>query len=77
VEDPTFRAGIGRLLRLARATHQWETYVGSMADAASRASDRRARRDVLFRLATVFDVELADLVRVEDVLGSGAGARSQ
>jgi len=69
VEDPASEQGLDELLRLARATHQWETYVASMADAAARASDRRVRRDVLFRLATVFDAELADLVRVEDVLG--------
>jgi len=69
VEDPASEQGLDELLRLARTTHQWETYVASMADAAARASDHRVRRDVLFRLATVFDTELADLVRVEDVLG--------
>ena len=69
VEDPAAEQGLDELLRLARATHQWETYVGSMADAAAKTGDRRVRREVLFRLATVFDVELADLVRVEDVLG--------
>ena len=77
VEDPASEQGLDELLRLARATHQWETYVASMADAAARASDCRVRRDVLFRLATVFDAELADSGAGRGCAGTGAGARPQ
>ncbi len=69
IEDPSSEQGLDELLRLARATHQWENYVASMADAAAKTSEPHVRRDVLFRLATVFDTELNDLVRTEDVLG--------
>ncbi len=56
------------LLRLARMTHQWDGYVSTMLEAAQTASDTAVRRDFLMRLATVFESDLSDLARAEEVL---------
>jgi golgin subfamily B member 1 len=69
VEAPSSEQALDEALRLARTTHQWETYVATMAEAAANTSDRAARKDVLMRLATVFETELGDLSRAEEVLG--------
>jgi tetratricopeptide (TPR) repeat protein len=68
IEAPSSEQALDEALRLARTTHQWETYVGTMAEAASKATDRIARKEVLMRLATVFESELSDLSRAEEVL---------
>jgi tetratricopeptide (TPR) repeat protein len=68
VEAPSSEQALDETLRLARATHQWEVYVATMAEAAANTSDRAARTDVLMRLATVFETELGDLSRAEEVL---------
>ncbi len=69
IEGPSSEQALDEVLRLARATHQWETYVATMAEAAGQTSDQAARKDVLMRLATVFEAELGDLSRAEEVLG--------
>jgi tetratricopeptide (TPR) repeat protein len=67
-EDPRSEEALEELLRLARTTHQWDGYVGTMLEAAQQATDPAVRRDVLMRLASVFEVDLADLARAEEVL---------
>ena len=69
VEAPSSEQALDEALRLARATHQWEAYVATMAEAAGKTNDRAVRKDVLMRLATVFETELGDLSRAEEVLG--------
>ena len=69
VEAPSSEQALDEALRLARTTHQWETYVATMAEAAGKTTDRAVRKDVLKRLATVFETELGDLSRAEEVLG--------
>ncbi len=68
VEAPSSEQALDEALRLARATHQWEAYVSTMAEAAGKTSERSVRKDVLMRLATVFETELGDLSRAEEVL---------
>ena len=68
IEAPSSEQALDEALRLARSTHQWETYVGTMTEAAAKATDRGARKDVFMRLATVFETELGDLSRAEEVL---------
>jgi tetratricopeptide (TPR) repeat protein len=68
VEAPSSEQALDEALRLARATHQWEAYVSTMAEAAGKTGDRGIRKDVLMRLATVFETELGDLSRAEEVL---------
>jgi len=69
VEAPSSEQALEETLRLARLTHQWEAYVSTMVEAAAKTSDKAARKDVLMRLATVFETELGDLSRAEEVLG--------
>jgi tetratricopeptide (TPR) repeat protein len=69
IEAPGSEQALEELLRLARATHQWETYVSTMSEAADKAGERSVRRDVLLSLANVFETEIGDLTRVEEVLG--------
>jgi tetratricopeptide (TPR) repeat protein len=69
VEAPSSEQALDEVLRLARVTHQWETYVSTIAEAAGKASDAEVRKDVLMRLATVFETELGDLSRAEEILG--------
>jgi tetratricopeptide (TPR) repeat protein len=73
VEAPSSEQALEEALRLARLTHQWEAYVSTMAEAASKTSDKAARKDVLMRLATVFESELGDLPRAEEVLAEVLG----
>jgi tetratricopeptide (TPR) repeat protein len=67
-EDPASAQGLDELLRLARATHQWEAYVTTMSDAASPERPVAVRRDVLLRLAASFETDLGDLERAEKAL---------
>src|SRR6185312_2353416 len=67
-EDPSSTQALDELLRLARATHQWDAYVTTMADAASPERDAAVRRDVLLRLAASFETDLGDLERSEKAL---------
>jgi tetratricopeptide (TPR) repeat protein len=69
VEAPSSEQALDEALRLARSTHQWEAYVSTMIEAAGKTTDRAIRKDVLMRLATVFEGELGDLSRAEEVLG--------
>jgi tetratricopeptide (TPR) repeat protein len=68
VEAPSSEQALDETLRLARLTHQWEVYVSTMAEAASKTNEPEVRKDVLMRLATVFEAELGDLSRAEEVL---------
>ncbi len=68
IETPSSEQALDECLRLARTTHQWETYVATMTEAASKCADPDTRKDVLIRLATVFEAELGDLSRAEEVL---------
>jgi tetratricopeptide (TPR) repeat protein len=68
VEAPSSEQALDEALRLARATHQWEAYVSTMAEAAGKTNERAVRKDVLMRLAAVFETELGDLSRAEEVL---------
>ncbi len=68
LEDPKSEQAQDELLRLVRVTHQWEHYVGTMLQAAQQAPEVTLRRDVLMRLAAVFETDLVDLARAEEVL---------
>ncbi len=67
-EDPASSQALDELLRLARATHQWEAYVTTMTDTASPERTPAVRRDVLLRLAASFENDLGDLERAEQAL---------
>jgi tetratricopeptide (TPR) repeat protein len=67
-EDPSSEQALEELLRLARATHQWEAYVATMQEAASADRPPRVRRDVFLRLAATFENDLGDLDRAERAL---------
>ncbi len=68
-EDPSSELGLEEMLRLARATHQWDGYVATMLEAASLGGlDPLVRRDVLQRLAKTFEEEMGDLAHAEEVL---------
>ena len=67
-EDPSSQIALDELLRLVRSTHQWDEYVNTLFDAASSISTPEVRRDVLLRLASVFENDLGDLERSEKVL---------
>jgi tetratricopeptide (TPR) repeat protein len=69
LEAPESEQALEETLRLARATHQWDGYVSTMIEAAQGAKEPSARRDVYLRLATVFEADLGDLQRAEEVLG--------
>lgn len=70
LEDPSSELALDELLRLARATHQWEAYVDTLMAAAEHAhqSEGNARREVLLRLASSFEHDVHDLGRAEEVL---------
>jgi tetratricopeptide (TPR) repeat protein len=72
-EDPRSEEALDELLRLARDTHQWEGYVGTMLEVAPSGADPSVRRDVLMRLATVFESDLGELGRAEEVLNQVLG----
>ena len=67
-EDPSSEQALDELLRLARATHQWDAYVGTMIDAAQNADrpGRAARRAAA--PGGQFEADLGDLERAEEVL---------
>jgi tetratricopeptide (TPR) repeat protein len=67
-EDPSSEQALDELVRLARATHQWDAYVQTMSETASPDRDPKVRRDVLLRLAATFETELGDLERAENAL---------
>jgi len=67
-EDPSAQVPLDELLRLVRSTHQWDEYVDTLFEAASSSTVPAARRDVLLRLASVFENDLGDLERSERVL---------
>jgi golgin subfamily B member 1 len=67
-EDPSSEQALDELLRLARATHQWDPYVQTLSHTASPDRDPKVRRDVLLRLASTFETELGDLERAENAL---------
>ena len=67
-EDPSAQVPLDELLRLVRSTHQWDEYVDTMFTSASSSDQPAARRDVLLRLASVFENDLGDLERSERVL---------
>jgi tetratricopeptide (TPR) repeat protein len=71
-EDPASEQALDELVRLARATHQWDAYVQTLSATASPDRDpqidQKVRRDVLLRLAATFETELGDLERAENAL---------
>ncbi len=67
-EDPSQEQGLDELLRLARATHQWDAYVTTMMGATSPDHKPKVRRDVLLRLAASFENDLGNLERAESSL---------
>jgi golgin subfamily B member 1 len=67
-EDPSSAQALDELLRLARATHQWDAFVTTMSEAASADRPPAVRRDVLLRLAASFEGDLGDLERAEKAL---------
>jgi golgin subfamily B member 1 len=67
-EDPSSAQALDELLRLARATHQWDAYVTTMSEAASADRPPEVRRDVLLRVAASFESDLGDLERAEKAL---------
>jgi tetratricopeptide (TPR) repeat protein len=67
-EDPSSEQALDELVRLARATHQWDAYVATMSATASPDRSPKVRRDVLLRLAQTYETELGDLERAENAL---------
>jgi tetratricopeptide (TPR) repeat protein len=67
-EDPSSEQALDELVRLARATHQWDAYVQTMSATASPDRSPKVRRDVLLRLAQTYETELGDLERAENAL---------
>src|SRR6185436_9874916 len=67
-ENPASEQALDELLRLARVTHQWDGYVNTMLQAAQNAREPAVKRDVLLRLAGVFESDLGELQRAEEVL---------
>ncbi len=67
-EDPSSELALDELLRLVRATHQWDAFVATMSEAASPDRSPEVRRDVLLRLAASFEGDLGDLERAEQAL---------
>ena len=67
-EDPSSEQALDELLRLARATHQWDAYVTTMTGATLARPPSAVRRDVLLRLAASFENDLGNLERAEDAL---------
>ncbi len=76
-EAPGSEQGLDELLRLARVTHQWDGYVSAMLEAAGKAREPDTRRDVLLRLAAVFEQDLGETERAEEVLGQVLEDRPQ
>lgn len=70
VEDPSSELALDEMLRLVRSTHQWDGYVTTMLEAASGDREPAVRKDVLLRLAKVFEEDLQDPARAEEVLVS-------
>ncbi len=68
VENASSEQSLDELLRLARVTRQWDGFVSTMLEGAANLRDPAARRDALLRLAAVFETDLADLARAEEVL---------
>jgi tetratricopeptide (TPR) repeat protein len=77
LEAPGSEQNHEEALRLARGTHQWDGYVGAMLQAAEAAPEANTKRDVLLRLASVFEQDLADLARAEEVLNQILGEHPQ
>jgi tetratricopeptide (TPR) repeat protein len=67
-ENPASEQALDELLRLARVTHQWDGYVTTMLQAAESSRELPVKRDVLLRLAGVFESDLGELQRAEEVL---------
>ena len=67
-EDPSSSQALDELLRLGRATHQWDAFVTTMSEAASADRPPEVRRDVLLRLGASFESDLGDLERAEKAL---------
>ena len=67
-EDPSSAQALDELLRLARATHQWDAYVNTMLETAGPERAPSVRRDVLLRLAASFENDLGNLERAEAAL---------
>jgi tetratricopeptide (TPR) repeat protein len=71
-EDPSSELALDELVRLARATHQWDAYVQTLSAVSSTEQSPKiasaTRRDVLLRLANTFETELGDLERAENAL---------
>ncbi len=76
-EDPSSEQGLEELLRLARLTHQWDAYVNTMLEAAENARQPEVRREVYLRLAAVFENDLSELGRAEEVLNQVLAADPQ
>ncbi|MDX2023641.1 MAG: tetratricopeptide repeat protein [Deltaproteobacteria bacterium] len=68
LEDPSSEAAYEDLVRLAKATHQWELYVGTLTEAAQQATDPVIKRTALLRLASTYEHELRNLASAEQVL---------
>ncbi len=73
LEQANFEQGQDEMLRLARATHQWDGYVTTLLEASEKTTDSALRRDILIRLASVFESDLQDLGRAEEVLNQILG----
>jgi len=68
LEDPSSEAAYDDLVRLAKVTHQWELYVGTLTEAAQQATDPVVKRQALLRLASTYENELNNLPSAEQVL---------
>lgn len=68
LEDPANEQAFEELLRLARITHQWEMYVGTLTEAAQQAAEPDVQRQVLLQLASTYETELQNLQSAEEVL---------
>jgi len=68
LEDPGSTEGREQLLRLARATGNWEGFEHTLQRAAQEATQAEVRRSVQLQLASTYETELANLPNAEAVL---------
>ncbi len=68
LEDASNEGAYEELLRLARATHQWEAYVSTLTEAAQQSQEPVVQRQVLLQLASTYETELRNLQSAEEVL---------
>ena len=68
-ENPASEQALDELLRLARVTHQWDGYVSTMLRRRRTPATRRSSGTCSCAWPRVFESDLGELQRAEEVLG--------